>query len=104
MEYAARVDDAGANKAEHAVIVEYSEIPAGVMLPRKPTCYVTLGPQAKDGTYSMFVKVSVCNAQGRWYGCTVLTARGFTDDDRPMELRKNLRTLAELRVRGQHGK
>lgn len=79
--------------------IEYCDIPAGEKLARNPTCYVQIGPQAKDGTYSMFVKVSVCNKQGRWYGHTVLKARGFTDDDRPMELRKNLRTLAEIRVR-----
>ena len=78
---------------------EYCEIPAGEKLARKPTCYVSIGAQTKDGSYTMYVKTSVCNKQGRWYGFTVLKVRGVTDDDRPLELRKNLRTLAEIRVR-----
>lgn len=79
------------------MIVEHFDIPANCSIPRKVSCYVTMS-ECKDGTYTFYVKVSVMNSTGKWFGTTVTSVRGITDDDQPMQLRKNLRLLAEARL------
>lgn len=79
------------------MITENFDIPANCKIPRKVSCYVQM-TECKDGMYNFHVKVSVMNNTGRWFGTTVMIVRGVTDDDKPLELRKNLRLLAEARL------
>lgn len=80
------------------MITEHFELPAGVFVPKAPSFYVSMGPVGEDGSYSLTCKVSVCNAAHRWRGAALIKLSGVTDNDNPMELRKNLRLLAAARL------
>lgn len=78
--------------------VEHVGLPApgsGVFVPKKRNFYISMVDMATDGSYSLAVRVSVMHSANRWRAHTVMLARGVTDADNPMELRKNLRILAE---------
>lgn len=80
--------------------IEHVGLPAkdsGVFVPKKRSFYISKG-KGKNGTFTLLVKVSVCNSSGppyKWRGHTVIFVFGVTAKDDEMELRKNLRILAE---------
>lgn len=80
---------------------EHIGLPAkdsGVFVPKKRSFYISMGKRDGDGSYTLSAKVSVCQSNGppyRWRGHTVILMTGVTDKDNVMELRKNLRVLAE---------
>lgn len=81
--------------------IEHIGLPApgnGVFVPKKRSFYISKGKVVENGTFTLLVKVSVCNSSGppyRWRGHTLIFVFGVTAKDDEMELRKNLRILAE---------
>lgn len=83
--------------------IEHIGLPApgsGVFVPKKRRFYISMRNKGVDGSYSLLVNVSVMPSANRWRGHTVMMATGVTDNDNPMELRKNLRILAEAAYGG----
>lgn len=76
---------------------------SGVFVPKKRSFYISKVKVVENGDFTLQVKVSVCNSSGlpyKWRGHTVIFVFGVTAKDDEMELRKNLRILAEAAYGG----
>lgn len=70
----------------------------GVFVPKNRKFYISKSKLLENGDFTLMVKVSVCDKSGppyKWRGHTVIFVFGVTAKDDEMELRKNLRILAE---------
>lgn len=75
---------------------EWFAVPADCTKPKQIRPYIT-AKLAKDGTRTLYGRISVRNGTGHWFGCNVLIMRDVTEQEDTMLLRRNLRGLMEVR-------